>query len=832
MAVLLNITNSTLYRQALNDLRTTAGLGTAFKTLSQRFLYFTNFTATPASIPLSRPDLVDPGCVFPLPIYEQQLVFHPAVKELFDCMNRKAASMPDPSTIETAMLSLYAQLLRDFSTLTRPDNSLTDADPLYQDFVNRYMLETTTPEILNTIVNMSRTSTFNQLNRAGMQGLGDSEICLNNFMNSKGEYCNMAAIVRHMMAQPNLMQSMAALAPMGDPFVRSSVSLYINGINPMFKQLTEPELTHFLTYPNLSLDTGLDIMLDATPNGAITNRIRMLTSMLTEFEQLMVHAASKVSAVREAADPKKGREMVTLMAGIQSEVMLAATSLYFRTSEERCASALNALRYLTYITTNYHRLRDVINVNLIRKQVRALVDQVTSSLCLSEQECESVLHNFKQGFFVPNPNSLHVVINQEKLADCLSTGLMFPQTISSYTAFKTHVQGLVDGLNTLHSAPMQTVMTMVLENQNASSVATLGSILGRLLMEDDSSPRLIVETAEGVILSLIKDDSTLGIFHRPLDRINLVNGFGRTYQYPCNSMSLLTEHGYHDPRALQDKIPDMLMPVFTGRTHDLFFGLNHLQRAAAFLTLNIKEIPTNNSLNSTLLYKRIPAAFSLLSSMLPVSRLISVSTDKALVPVTIPTLLTEGPTSGSVPRFVLGTNIRHQIINTPTSAYTDQVRFGAVGNWGPNSAELIDALSNFCSIYFGEDAGRYDEVFLQLFNETPGAAISTLFCSESVFCSVPKYAMSGDRGLTDSSDQGRLLMRRISPMEVLTNIGLIGDTGPSPTTGLFTSTKTGDAMSAAHVIGAILDIPQLQPEGAADMMDGRMYITTTLMTRV
>lgn len=832
MAVLLNITNSTLYRQALDNLRTTAGLGTAFKTLSQRFLYFTNFTATPASIPLGRPDLGDPAYVFPLPIYQQQLVFHPAVKELFDCMNRKAASMPDPSTIETAMLSLYAQLLRDFSNVTRPDNSLTTGDPLYQEFVDRYLLTSTSPEIMNTIINMSRTSTFNQLNRAGMQGLGDSEICLNNFMNSKGEYCNMAAIVRHMMAQAQLMQSMSALSPSGDPFVRSTVSLYINGINPMYKQLNECELTHFLTYPNLSLDTGLDIMLDACPSGTLSTRIRMLTSMLTEFEQLMVHASGKVSAVRESADPKKGREMVTLMAGIQSEVMLAATSLYFRTSEERCASALRALRYLAFITTNYHRLRDVVNVNLIRKQVRALVDQMASSLCLSEPECESVLHNFKQGFFVPNSNSLHVVINQERLADCLSTGLMFPQTIQSYSDFKTYVQALVDELNTLHSAPMQTVMTMVLENQNSSSVSNIGQSLGRLLMEDDSSPRLIVEAAEDIILSLIKDDSTLGIFHRPLDRINLVNGFGRTYQYPCNSMDLLTEHGYHDPQALQDKIPDILMPVFTGTTYDLFFGLNHLQRAAAFLTLNIKEIPTNNSLNSTLLYKRIPAAYSLLSSMLPVSRLISLSTDKALVPVTISSSQTEGPVSGAVPRFVLGTNIRHQIINTPTSAYTDQVRFGAIGTWGADADELIEALGHFCSIYFGEDAGRYESVFRQLFTENPGMAISTLFCSESIFCSVPKYAMSGDRGLTDSSDQGRLLMRRISPMEVLTDIGLIGTTGPSPVLGTFSSTKTGDALSASHVIGSALDIPQLQPEGAADLMDGRMYVTTTLMSRV
>lgn len=832
MAVLLNITNSTLYRQALNNLRPTAGLGTAFKTLSQRFLYFTNFTATPASIPLGRPDLDDPAYVFPLPIYQQQLVFHPAVKELFDCMNRKAASMPDPSTIETAMLSLYAQLLRDFSNVTRPDDSLTTGDPLYQEFVDRYLLTSTSPEIMNTIINMSRTSTFNQLNRAGMQGLGDSEICLNNFINSKGEYCNMAAIVRHMMAQTQLMQSMSALSPSGDPFVRSTISLYINGINPMYKQLTEPELTHFLTYPNLSLDTGLDIMLDACPSGTLSTRIRMLTSMLIEFEQLMVHASGKVSAVRESADPKKGREMVTLMAGIQSEVMLAATSLYFRTSEERCASALRALRYLAFITTNYHRLRDVVNVNLIRKQVRALVDQMASSLCLSEPECESVLHHFKQGFFVPNSNSLQVVINQERLADCLSTGLMFPQTIQSYSDFKTYVQALVDELNTLHSAPMQTVMTMVLENQNSSSVANIGQSLGKLLMEDDSSPRLIVETAEDIILSLIKDDSTLGIFHRPLDRINLVNGFGRTYQYPCNSMDLLTEHGYHDPQALQDKIPDILMPVFTGTTYDLFFALNHLQRAAAFLTLNIKEIPTNNSLNSTLLYKRIPAAYSLLSSMLPVSRLISVSTDKALVPVTISSLQTEGPVSGAVPRFVLGTNIRHQIINTPTSAYTDQVRFGAIGTWGADADELIEALGHFCSIYFGEDAGRYESVFRQLFTENPGMAISTLFCSESIFCSVPKYAMSGDRGLTDSSDQGRLLMRRISPMEVLTDIGLIGTTGPSPVSGTFSSTKTGDVLSASHVIGSVLDIPQLQPEGAADMMDGRMYVTTTLMSRV
>lgn len=832
MSVLLNVTDSILYRQALNDLRPTAGLGTAFATLSQRFLYFTNFQATPSSIPLGRPDLASPGDTFPLPIYQQSLVFHPAVKELFDCMNRKASSMSDPSTIETAMLSLYAQLLRDFSNTTRPDTDLATSDPLYQDFVNRYLLDTTTPEILNTIINMSRTSTFNQLNRAGMQGLGDSEICINNFMNSKGEYCNMAAIVRHMMQRPDLLTSMQALDPATDPFIRSAFSLYVNGINPMFKRLDEEEFRHFLTYPNLTLDAGLDVMMDAKPTGSISTKIRMLTSMLAEFEQLMVHASGKVSAVREASDPKKGREMITLMAGIQSEVMLAATSLYFRTSEQRCASALRALRFLAFLTTNYHRLRDSVNVTLIRKQLAALVGQVTSALCLSEQECVSVLHNFRQGFFVPNPNGMHVIINQERIADCISAGLQFPAAIASYTALKTYVQSLVDELNTLHSAPMLTVMTMVLENQKSATVSALGSSLGKLLMEDDSSPRLIVESAEDIILELIKDGATLNIFHRPLDRINLVNGFGRTYQYPCSRMDLLQEHGYHDPRALQDKIPDMLMPVFTGSTHDLFFSLNHLQRAAAFLTLNTKEVPTNNSLNSTLLYKRIPAAYNLISSMLPLSRLISVGTDRVFVAVTVPSSKVEGPTSGNVPRFVLGTNIRHQIINTPTSAYTEQVRFAGFGNWGVESTELIDTLSTFCSIYFGEDEGRYNEVFSRLFNEDPGSAISTLFCGESIFCSIPKYAMTGDRGLIGSSDQGRLIMRRFSPMEALTNISVIGEFGPAPIGNTFTSTKTGDNLTAAQVIGAVLDIPQLQPDGAPDLMDGRMYVTTTLMSRV
>lgn len=832
MSVLLNVTDSNLYRQALNDLRPTAGLGTAFRTLSQRFLYFINFQATPSAISLSRPDLASPVDTFPLPIYQQNLVFHPSVKELFDCMNRKAASMSDPSTIETAMLSLYAQLLRDFSSTTRPDRDLAESDPLYQDFVGKYLLNTTTPEILNTIVNMSRTSTFNQLNRAGMQGLGDSEICINNFMNSKGEYCNMAAIVRHMMTRPDLMTSMSALDPGTDPFIRSAFSLYVNGINPMFKELDEPEFRHFLTYPNLTLEAGLDVMMDGKPQGVISTKIRMLTSMLHEFEQLMVHAAGKVSAVREGSDPKKGREMITLMAGIQSEVMLAATSLYFRTSEQRCASALKALRYLAYLTTNYHRLRDNVNVNMIRKQLRALVDQVTSSFCLSEPECESVLHNFKQGFFIPNPNGMHVIINQERIADCISSGLQFPATILSYTALKTYVQALVDELNTLHSAPMMTVMNMVLENQNASSVSALGSSLGRLLMEDDSNPRLIVENAEDVILGLISNDATLGIFHRPLDRVNLVNGFGRTYQYPCSRMDLLTEHGYHDPRALQDKIPDMLMPVFTGTTHELFFSLNHLQRAAAFLTLNVKEIPTNNSLNSTLLYKRVPAAYNLISSMLPLSRLISVGTDKVFVHITIPSNKTEGPISGNVPRFVLGTNIRHQIINTPTSAYTDQVRFAGFGNWGTDAEDLIQVLSSFCSIYFGEDEGRYEEVFNQLFTESTGTAVSTLYCGESVFCSVPKHAMNGDNGLIGASDQGRLLMRRFSPIEALTHISVVGENGPSTVANVFTSTKTGDGLSAAQVVGAVLDIPQLQPDGAADLSDGRMYVTTTLMSRV